>query len=191
MSASPTLSGAELGKCNPRREVPGGIWIEEGGALVNRPAWLRIVRERDGNASLDYARQLLTARGDGTFIPGQLSRWAMFFQLHFALIEPPQEGKPQALMFPIPPGLADEKGKLSIPAVWQLPLNDLADGQLDRLGDEYSILRQTETPAALTHKEWETLIAEGKQHSLETLVSRHGYSALIQLLHGLSKGARA
>ena len=39
MSASPTLSGAELGKCNPRREVPGGIWIEEGGALVNRPAW--------------------------------------------------------------------------------------------------------------------------------------------------------
>ena len=133
MSASPTLSGAELGKCNPRREVPGGIWIEEGGALVNRPAWLRIVRERDGNASLDYARQLLTARGDGTFIPGQLSRWAMFFQLHFALIEPPQEGKPQALMFPIPPGLADEKGKLSIPAVWQLPLNDLADGQLDRI----------------------------------------------------------
>ena len=34
MSASPTLSGAELGKCNPRREVPGGIWIEEGGALT-------------------------------------------------------------------------------------------------------------------------------------------------------------
>ncbi len=188
--SSPTLSGAQAGEVRPVREVEKGIWIYEGDRLVNKPCWLRVVRERDGSACLDYARQLLTARGDGKYTPQQLQRWTNFFLLHFAMIEPPQDGAPLVQMYPLPAGVSDKNGKLDLASVWTLQLHNLADGQGGRLADEYDLLLQTQTPAALTHAEWEALITEGKEQSLMTLVSLRGCSALIQLLSGIQKGQR-
>jgi hypothetical protein len=66
-----------------------------------------------------------------------------------------------------------------------LPLHDAVEGQLGRLAREYEILKECETPVALSHSQWEAIVNEGKDESLRSLVSRHGSSALIQVLHGL------
>jgi len=181
--SNPTLSGAETGKVTIAGEVKGGIYFQDDeGNTTNRAAMLRLVREKDAALCLDNARKYLQAKGDDKFLPGQLQRWASLFQLHFALFDP-ATGK---RMFPAILMISDEKGKVDPAAVARLPLLDLADGQMDRLWNEYAILQQTQTPAAVTHEQWEALITEGKTESLKTLHSRHGSSALIQVLHGMA-----
>jgi hypothetical protein len=188
MSQHPTLSGAQHGRVRPWREVPGGLYLdsEEMGVSV-RPCALRILREPIVYLCTDYARQYLSSRGDKSYIPGQLVLWSQFFQLHFALIEIPQDpGAKQQLLFAMPPTLADEAGRLNPILVPSLPLNEAADGQLGRLWREYELLKATETPVALTHEKWEAIVNEGKSESLRSLHLRHGSSALIQVLHGMS-----
>lgn len=185
-SQNPTLSGAERGRVRALREVPGGIYFidPETGAVKQRPAWLRPTSERQSGVCVDYARQYLEARGDGKAIPGQMMRMALFFELHFALIEPPREGVKLTPMFDAP--AVDEKGRLNIATADGSPLGDLAAGEFAKLSDELQILRTTQTPRQLTHGQWEAIVSEGKEQSLRTLHSRHGSSALIQVLHGLT-----
>lgn len=188
---NPTLAGAHRGKVRPWRVVEGGIWLDtEKEGLVNRECALRIVKETAVYRCIDYARQYLVSRGDKEYSQGQLNAWTNFFLFHHALIEVPSEGIDKLpLLFgdaQLPPSLADSSGKLSIPIVATLPLNDLAEGQMGRLTKEYAILRETETPdGSLSHKQWSAIVAEGKDDALKTLVSRHGSSALIQVLHGM------
>ena len=187
----PTLSGAQFGRVQCWREVPGGIWIETKEGLVNRPAAVRVLRRGMSQACLDYARQYLQSRADKAMLPQQLSDWTLFFRMHYALIEVPQDAdgvlRP---MFVVPTTLVDATGKLSPAVVPNLPLNDLVDGQLDRIGREYDLLCATETPdRGLTHPEWEAIVEEGKEQPLKTLHSRHGSSRLIQVLHFMGAGA--
>lgn len=180
--SNPTLSGAEGGRVAIAGDVPGGIYFEDAdGNLSNRPAMLRLVREKDGMLCLDWARQYLALRGSESPLAGQMQRWCILFQMHFSLFDP-STGK---RMFPQIQHVADEKGKIQRESVERLPLLDLADGQLDKLWNEYGILQKRQTPAALTHEQWEALVQEGKAESLRTLHSKHGSSALIHLLHGL------
>lgn len=190
MSSNPTLSGAHRGKVRPFRVVEGGIWLDtEAEGLVNRECALRIVKETTVYACADYARQYLSGRGDKGYTPNQMIVWTNFFLFHHALIEVPREGverfDPLFGKAQIPPSLADTAGKLNLPIVAELPLKDIAEGQMAKLTREYAILRETETPDALTHKQWEAIVSEGKTDALRTLVSRHGSSALIQVLFGM------
>lgn len=181
---SPTLSGAHKGRPHPYREVPGGIYIlDKNDDLVHRPAWLRLTGARTASTCVSYARQLLEARGDGKFMQLELATWSLFFQLHFALVEPPRDGGKPAPMFPLPPSISDDKGKLNVSEVWKLEFNP-ADGEMAKLERELGILRKTQAPDFLTHQAWEAIVNEGKEQSLRTLHSRHGSSALIQVLHG-------
>jgi len=184
--SQPTMSGAERGRVRPIREVPGGIWIEEeSGALVNKAAHLTVIRESIATACEDYARQYLTSRGDGNFNVAQLGRLSVLFKMHFALVTPADEGPPKP-MYPLGT-IADTKGKVNASLVASLPLQRLADGQLQVLAREYEILCETETPRSLSHAQWVGIVNEGKESSLKTLVSQHGSSALIQVLHGMGK----
>lgn len=183
---NPTLSGADKGRVRCLREVPGGIFTidPDTGAVKQRPAWLRPTSERVSSVCIDYARQYLEARGDGKATQGQMMRMALFFELHFALIEPPREGVKLTPMFP--PPAVDEKGRLNMATVDGSALGDLAAGEFAKLDAELGILRTTQTPRQLTHAQWEAIVGEGKSESLRTLHSRHGSSALIQVLHGLT-----
>jgi hypothetical protein len=186
MSEIIKLAGADRGLFRPWREVKGGLWLLDGDSLINKPCALRLVPRKVMAACQDYARQWFAQRGDKNFLAGQLSAQVYFFLLHFALIEPVSESGTTVPLFGSVPVLADATGKLSIPAASALPLGDAADGQLDRLVNEYELLKQTQTPdGGLTHAQWEALIAEGKAESLRTLHSRHGSSALIRVLSGL------
>lgn len=190
MSSNPTLSGAQRGQFRPWREVPGGICMStEDLGLIRRPCALRPVSRRYSTLCMDYARQYLSSRGDGKYLPGQIGEWEWFFQAHFALIEVPQdEAAKHKLLFELPPTLTDDKGKLNPGIAATLPLQDAVDGELTRLWREYEILRETETPeTVVSHPQWEAIVAEGKEHALKTLVSRHGSSALIQVLHGMGR----
>jgi hypothetical protein len=184
--SNPTLSGAQHGRVRPWREVPGGLWLDvEGQGLINKPCALRIIKETKVYTYTDYARQYLVSRGDKTYLSTQLMVWAHFFLLHEALIHVPEgDGAPLRPLFE-PIGLADESGKLNPLLVPRLQLNDAAEGQLGRLIREYEILKETETPQAISHKQWEAIVREGKDESLRTLIWRHGSSALIQVLHGM------
>lgn len=186
MQQHPTLSGAHRGKVRPYREVPGGLWLDTSQGMVSRPCALRVVRESVTYACADYARQYLSSRGDKNFLPGQVVLWTNFFRLHHALIELPQDPEaPHVQLYSLPVTLADASGKLNASIVPTLPLSEAADGQLEMLIREYEILRETETPVALSHEQWEAIVSQGKDESLRTLVSRHGSSALIQVLHGM------
>ena len=183
---NPTLSGAQHGRVRPWREVPGGIALDTSQGLVTRPCALRLVKESLVYAFADYARQYLASRGDKNYLPTQLVVWTQFFLLHHALIDLPASPEaPHVSLFPLPPTLADGTGKLNPLVVSTLPLHDAVEGQLGRLAREYEVLKETETPVSISHEKWEALIAEGKNESLATLVSRHGSSALIQVLHGM------
>lgn len=182
----PTLSGAQHGRVRPWREVPGGLCLDTDQGVVTRPCALQLVRESRVYLCVDYARQYLASRGDKSYTPGQHLLWTQFFLLHFALIEVPEGADaPHKLLFPLPATIADKDGKLNAVVVSTLPLNDAAHGQLGRLTQEYELLREIETPVALSHAQWEAIVSEGKDESLRTLVSRHGSSALIQVLHGM------
>lgn len=185
---NPTLSGAHSRRgVRPWREVPGGLMLEtEAEGLITKPCALRVVKETKALACADYARQYLSLRGDKQHMPGQLILWSAFFQLHFALIEvPTDDDAPHRPLFTIPSTLSDATGKLNPTIVPTLGLNDAIDGEIGRLSREYDLLRETQTPVAITHQQWEAIVSEGKAESLKTLVLRHGSSALIQVLHGL------
>jgi len=184
---NPTLSGAQHGRVRPWREVPGGLCLDiKDQGLVVRPCALRFVKESLVYTYADYARQYLSSRGDKNYLPTQLVVWTQFFMFHAALIEVPQgEDAPHVPLFALPSTLADATGKINPLVVSTLPLHDAVEGQLGRLAREYEILRETETPVAISHEKWEAVIAEGKDESLRTLVLRHGSSALIQVLHGM------
>lgn len=192
--SSPTLAGAERGKVRPYRQVPGGIWLlnSETEALSNVPCALRLVPERRVELFAELARQYLAGRGDGQVSAVAHARVKARMHLQYALVRPDAKpGEPAQPLYPLPQ-LADEKGRVYPLMVEQLVLWDLVDGQLDRLVDEYGILVTTETPAALSHAKWEEIVTEGKKGSaLKELVSRHGSSALIQVLHGTDDAAWA
>lgn len=180
-----SLAGAERGTFKPWREIPGGLYFEEPSGIVNKPCAVRLTTRRVGNLCTDYARQYLESRADKRFMPGQLGDFAAFLLAHYVLIHVPAA---DGVLRPMcPPGeLADKTGKVNPAAIHALGLHSLADGQLEKLLREYSLLKETQTPdRPLTHEEWEALIAEGKAESLAILHSRHGSSKLIQLLHGL------
>ena len=93
---------------------------------------------------------------------------------------------PQSPLFPLPAGVSDpETGKLNIKLAGSLPLWDLADGQLQRLREEYGLLLATETPPSISHEKWEAIVSAAGKSSLTTLRLQHGSSALIQVLHGM------
>jgi hypothetical protein len=184
---NPTLSGAQHGRVRPYREVPGGIALDTAQGLVIRPCALRLVKESLVYTFADYARQYLASRGDKSYLPQQLIVWTQFFMLHHALIEISQAPEaPHVPMFPLPPTLADASGKINPLVISTLPLHDAVEGQLGRLAREYEILKETETPVSIGHAKWEAIVNEGKLESLKTLRSRHGSSALIQVLHGMT-----
>ncbi len=188
---TPTLSGAQFGRVQCWREIPGGIWLDiKDQGLHNRPAAVRFVSRKVSANCMDYARQYLQGRADKMMMGAQLDEQRAFFLMHYALVEVPRdaESKP-AQMFAVPPTLVDAAGKISAAIVPTLALNDLVAGQLERITREYELLHATETPdRSLTSQEWETIVAEGKEQPLKTLHSRHGSSRLIQVLHGLRDG---
>lgn len=211
---TPTLSGAERGRVNPSREIPGGIWLlEEDGTLVNRPAAIRLLRQRETNRCQDLARQYLATRGDKNVSLTSYGMHANLLAMHLALCVPAEgraygpgeidpvtgngyvgsiKGTMPAAMFPrVLDALSDANGKLVDKAsllIEALPLQVLADGQLEHLVNQYDLLKETQTPATITHAQWEQIIKEGKSASLRTLISQHGSSALIQVLHGTDAG---
>ncbi len=190
-SPTPTLAGAQLGRVRPVRQVPGGVWFaREDGTLENLPAALRVVPQKRLVRCEDLARQLLKARGDREVAPLAYASTATLFWMHEALIAPPSSAAaPFQPLCPLPPGLADHEGRLVLKMAGELPLWELADGQLQHLRDQYELLLATETPPSITHEQWERIIAEAGKSSLRTLVAQHGPSALIQVLHGTPEGA--
>lgn len=119
-----------------------------------------------------------------------LARWAALLRLQHALVSADSTPARVVPLYPMPPTLADKQGKVNPAMMSQLALLDLADGQLDKLVAEYDQLLATECPPSLTHEEWMTIVNEGKGGSaLKELVSRHGSSALIQVLHGTDDAA--
>ena len=185
MSESISLAGAERGKFQPWREIKGGLWFEEGDQFVNKPCAVRLTTRRVAGLCYDYARQYLSQRGDKTVTAGQIADLSVFLLMHHVLIHVPSPDGKMRPLCPFP-GLGDKDGKVNAAAVNDLPLHSLTDGQLSRLVREYELLKETQTPdRGLTHAEWEALITEGKTSSLAALHSKHGSSALIQVLHGL------
>lgn len=185
---NPTLSGAEKGRVCPVRTIAGGVWLLREDALINQPAAIRLLRQRENTRCQDLARQYLACRGDGSVSLSALSTLANLLAMHLALVTAKQPGiAPQPLYPGILAPLSDEKGKLVDNAsaiIESLPLQDLADGQLEMLANEYDLLRATETPATITHEQWEALVSQVKKSSLRTHILQHGCSALIQVLHG-------
>jgi hypothetical protein len=176
---------------SPVREIKGGLWMIDPAtdALVCRPAALRLLRQREQQRCHDIARQYLASRGDGTVSLSSLATLTNLLGMHLALVVPSIGPGRATTLFPNAlAGLTNDKGKIVDNAallIESLPLQDLAEGQLDALASEYDLLRTTETPAAITHEQWERIVAEGKAESLRTLILRHGSSALIQVLHGM------
>jgi len=185
MTTQPTLSGAESGRVRPLRPVAGGIWFVKDDKLENVPCALRVVPERAAVAYSDLARQYLRGRGDGEITGAALGRWTGLLRLQHALVSADSVPGKVRPLFPMP-DLCDAKGKVNPLMMGQLALLDLADAQFDRLVEEYDLLMATQCPASITHEQWEKIVSEGKAGSaLKELVSRHGSSALIQVLHGM------
>jgi hypothetical protein len=184
----PTLAGAQTGRVRPVRLIEGGVWFtNDEGDLRCQPAALRIVSQKVILRCEDLARQFLRQRGDQMVTPMVWSGLSSLFMMHQALIHPPVPGSqaPFAPLHPLPPGIADhDSGKIDMKIAAVLPLWDLADGQIQMLRDEYSLLLATETPPAISHEKWEAIVAAAGKSSLKTLLSQHGSSALIQVLHG-------
>lgn len=186
MSAeTPTLAGAERGRVRPVRVVKGGIWFaREDGELENREAALRIIPQKVMLRCEDLARQFLKEQGTGEYTMLAYAGVSALLYMHHALVQPAPGSGPLVPLFPLPPSIADDKGRINRKIAGALPLWELADGQLQRLRDEYELLLATETPASLTHEQWEKIVSDAGKSSLKTLVAQHGPSAVIQVLHG-------
>jgi hypothetical protein len=187
----PTLAGAQHGRVRPVRQVPGGVWFaREDGDLECLPAALRIVPQKKLVRCEDLARQFLKSRGDREVAPLAYASTATLFWMHEALIAPPATPTaPLVSLCPLPPGIADQEGRLVLKMAGELPLWELADGQLQHLRDQYELLLATETPPSITHEQWEAIVREAGKSSLRTLALQHGPSALIQVLHGTPAAA--
>lgn len=185
--SNPTLSGAEHGRVRPIRTIEGGLYLldADSGELQNVPCALRVLRASEESTCIDYARQYLSQRGDGSVSAGTMGMAASIARLHRALVHPVQPGEKLRPLYPLQNGLTSDKGKLNAILFSQLELWNLADGELGRLVTEYEILCRTQIPQHITHQQWEAMISEGKELSLRTLHLRYGSSALIQVLHGL------
>lgn len=188
---TPSLAGVDRGVVRPYRAVT--FWIYEGRdafAPVRKDAALRVVRQREIARCESLARQYLAGKGDGYVGAAEHAGLATLLWMHLAIVPATaQPGKAAEPLYPLPAGISDDKGKVIPLMVDSLPLQELADGQLLHLRTEYDLLLATECPAALSHKQWEEIVAAGKSESLRTLVSRHGCSALIQVLHGTGDAA--
>lgn len=187
MTNQPTLAGAERGKVQPYRRVRDGVWLlKDDGTLANFPAAMRLLSHRRTSVFRGYARQYLAQKGDGTVDERELNNEVTILSLHWSLI--PADSRPGVEvqpLFPFPPTLVSQKGLIDVSSMDALPLRDLADGEVERLVEEYHILRRTQLPPYPTHEQWQAVLEEGKTDALRTLHSRHGSSVLIQVLHGM------
>ncbi len=185
---TPTMAGAERGRTRPVRLVQGGIWLtSEEGELRNVPAALRLISQKVMVRCEDLARQFLKEQGDGAYTMMAYAGVSALLFMHHSLVQPPavpSSSAPHVPLFPLPQSIADDKGRINRMIAGTLPLWDLADGQLQRLRDEYDLLLATETPPSLTHEQWEAIVGEAGKSTLKTLVAQHGPSAVIQVLHG-------
>ena len=113
MSQHPTLSGAQHGRVRPWREVPGGLYLdsEEMGVSVRSARCASCASPSFTSVPITPGSTCRAAATRATS-PASSVLWSQFFQLHFALIEIPQDAgnARQQPLFAMPPTLADEAG---------------------------------------------------------------------------------
>lgn len=185
------LHGAQHGRVMPYHPLKEGVYLlEEDGSLKNVPVWMRLIGDQKQRVNMAYARQYLSKKGDGEYSAAELNWETWMLNLHEILIQPdpPERGK-ATLAFPIPVTLVSAKGTVSLTDMEVLPLRRLADGELTRLIQEYTLFTKTQLPPFPTQKQLEEILEEGKTGALATLHSRHGSLALIQVLHGMGDEA--
>lgn len=181
------LHGAETGKVTPYHPLKDGIYLlNEDGSLRNVPVWMRLIGDQKQRINMAYARQYLSKKRDGNYSQAELNWETWMLNLHEILIQsnPPTGGRATPA-FPIPLTAVNSKGLVDSTALDVLPLRQLADGELNRLIEEYGLFIRLQLPPYPTHEQMQQIIDEGKVDALKTLHSRHGSSVLIQVLHGL------
>lgn len=182
------LFGTERGKIIPIQPLREGVYLlEADGSLRQVPASMRLIGEQKKRLHGTYARQYLEKKNQGgTFSQAELL-WELFLlNLHEMLVEPHSDGVPKPV-FPIPLTLSNQ-GVVNIAAMEMLPLRALADGEMQRLSDEYALFMKTQLPPYPSQEQRSQILEEGKNCALSILHSRHGSLALIQVLHGLGAG---
>jgi len=183
------LFGTEKGRVTPYHPVKDGVYLlQEDGTIKNVPVWMRLIGDQKQRLNMSYARQYLSKKGDGVITDGELNWETWMLNMHEILIvpDPPEGGKPTPA-FPPLITLVSAKGVVSQTDMDLLPLRKLADGELNRLMQEYRLFLKLQLPPYPTHEQMQQMIDEGKTDALKTLHSRHGSSALIQVLHGLGE----
>lgn len=179
--SGPTLSGAETGNCRPLCNV--SFWIfknSKGDDLERLDARMRILSPRTLALCWKIAEQFC----EKTNRAGQRAYVERLVRLNAALCT--RDSMPGAIksLFAETTGLLDEKGNVKVTVVAELRVWDLAEAQINELEDRYALLVATETPGEITNEQWEALIAEGKELSLQALVLKHGSSTVTAVVHG-------
>ncbi len=181
------LFGTETGKVTPYHPIKDGVCLlQEDGTIKNVPVWMRLIGDQKQRLHMSYARQYLSKKGDSVITDGELNWETWMLSMHEILILPiPSEGGKPTPAFPTPLTLISSKGLISQTDMDVLPLRKLADGELNRLMKEYQLFVRVQLPPYPTQEQMKQILDEGKTDALKTLHSRHGSSALIQVLHGL------
>lgn len=181
------LFGAETGKVMPYHAVKdGACLLQDDGSIKHVPVWLRLIGDQKQRMNMTYARQYLAKKGDGSMTDGELHWETWMLNMHEILVLPNsfESGRPTPA-FPVPLTLVNAKGIVNSTDMDVLPLRKLVDGELSRLIQEYKLFLKLQLPPYPTQEQMQQIVDEGKTDALKTLHSRHGSSALIQVLHGL------
>lgn len=185
--SDPTLAGAEKpgnrGRSAPESNALDAIVVKPEGITYVRARFLWTPPRIEDFCRAGAVRYLRSFWGEEPIPEKDVSREKALLQLSWCLRR--DEDK-TAQVYPWPANCFNTStGEWNVQALREAAIRDQCPN-IDELWNDYTVFAASEFPNKWTPEKWRALVAAGKELSLETLLSRHGFLPILRVLPGLA-----
>lgn len=183
----PKLAGAEVpgnrGRSRPESNAVDAIIVKPDGVSYVKARFLWAPPRIAGYCRIGAIKYLRSLYGDETIPAVDITRETSLLTLSWALR---RADNTEEQVYPWPANCFNSTtGEWNIAALRMAAIRDQCPN-VDELWSDYLAFAESEFPAKWTPEQWRALVTEGKELSLETLLSRHGFLPILRALGGLA-----
>lgn len=183
----PTLAGAELpqnrGKSRPESNPLDAIVVTDEGVKYVKARFIWAPPAIEDRCRAAAVRYLRTAWGEELIPDSDIGREKAMLIVSWALR---RDDDRDTQVYPWPSNCFNAAtGEWNLKALREATIRTTCPN-IDELWQEYLLFKESEFPPRWTEQQWRDLVSEGKEHSLQTLLSRHGFLQILRALPGLA-----
>lgn len=187
--SGPTLAGAEQpgnhGRSRPESNAVNAIVVTDKGPTYVKGRFVWAPPRIEDYCRAGAVQYLRSIWRDEPIPEKDINREKALLLLSWALRRDDDPTR-NAQVYPWPGNAFNATtGEWNIPALRSAAIRE-ACPNIDELWNDYQVFAISEFPPSWKPEQWRELVAAGKELSLETLLSRHGFLPILRALPGLA-----